>query len=306
MGTVLRDAGHEAVVYDADFNENPRAMDYQRLPDYYPEYLASFRDTAHPVWQEVRRTVGQFKPDVIGISIWTAYAASAFHIAGICKAAAPDCPVVAGGPHATARAEEVLTICPAIDYVIRGEGEIAMRELADEIAGHGPGLSAIQGLSFRSGGLIRHNPAREPLRDLREIPTPDRTILMNERTYGPEDMGLIMTSRGCPFSCSFCATQTRQVRYQPIDSVLTEIRQVQADYGTTQFSFKDDSFTVNKRQGGRVLRRPAARESPHRLGVQHPRGPCERGSPDPDEAGRLQQREGGNRIGQREGAGADE
>ena len=57
-----------------------------------------------------------------------------------------------------------------------------------------------------------------------------------------------MTSRGCPFSCSFCATDNRHVRYHSIERVLAEIRQVNAHYGTTQFSFKDDSFTVNKRR----------------------------------------------------------
>jgi anaerobic magnesium-protoporphyrin IX monomethyl ester cyclase len=71
---------------------------------------------------------------------------------------------------------------------------------------------------------------------------------MNRATYSSEDMGLIMTSRGCPFSCSFCVTETRQVRYRSIEHILTEVRHVKAAYGTTQFSFKDDSFTVNPKR----------------------------------------------------------
>jgi len=248
IGTVLRDAGHEVVVYDADYNENPRAMDYGRLPDHYPAYLASFRDSDHPVWREVHRTVEEFRPDLIGISIWTAYAASAFHVARICKRVAPACPVVVGGPHATVKADEILRICPSVDYAVRGEGEAAMLDLAAAVANRRSLLSSIEGLSFRCGNSVTHNPARKPLRDLDEIPLPDRTLLMNRRTYSSEDMGLIMTSRGCPFSCSFCATETRQVRYHSIERVLAEIRQVETDYGTTQFSFKDDSFTVDKRR----------------------------------------------------------
>ncbi len=247
IGTVLRDAGHEVAVYDADYNEDPRAMDYGRLPDYYPAYLASFRETDHPIWREVRRTIEEYRPDLIGISIWTAYAASAFHIAKICKTVAPTCPVAVGGPHATVKAEEILRICPSIDYVIRGEGETAMLELTTAIAG-GTRWSGIEGLSFRTGNAVVHNPARRRLRDLDEVPPPDRTVLMNRGTYSSEDMGLIMTSRGCPFSCSFCATETRQVRYRSIARVLAEIKQVRADYGTTQFSFKDDSFTVDKKR----------------------------------------------------------
>ena len=270
VGTVLKEAGHEVVVYDADTNENPCAMDYTRLPDHYRRYLASFQQADHPVWQEVRRTIQQSRPDVVGISIWTTYAASAFHVAEISKAIDPACPVILGGPHATVKAEEVLSICPDVDYVVRGEGEATAVELIGAIADVGlriadcglkkactanpqsaipnPQLEAIRGISFRRDGVIKHNPDRERIRDLDELPVPDRSLLKNEITYSSEDMGLVMTSRGCPFSCSFCVTETRQVRYRSIEHVLAEIRDVKAAYGTTQFSFKDDSFTVNKKR----------------------------------------------------------
>jgi len=248
VGTVLREAGHEVVVYDGDYNEDPSAMDYARLPEYYQRYLDSFRDSDHPIWLEVRRTIEQTKPDVVGISIWTAYAASAFRVAEISKAIDPGCPVVVGGPHATVRAEEILRISPAVDYVVRGEGEITTVNLMARITRAEPDLSAVAGLSFRMDGAVRHNPPRERIRNLDDLPLPDRTLLVHRDTYSSEDMGLVMTSRGCPFACSFCATETRQVRYHAIGHVLAEIRQVKADYGTTQFSFKDDSFTVNKKR----------------------------------------------------------
>jgi len=57
-----------------------------------------------------------------------------------------------------------------------------------------------------------------------------------------------MTSRGCPYSCSYCATETNRVSYRSVDHILREIRFVKDKYGTTQFSFKDDSFTVNRRR----------------------------------------------------------
>ncbi|HSV99513.1 MAG TPA: radical SAM protein [Sedimentisphaerales bacterium] len=246
LATVLRGAGHEVVVYDADFNENPSAMDYGRLPEYYPDYLASFRDGSHPIWKEVRRTVETFEPELIGVSVWTAYAASAFHIAGLCREIRPTCPIVAGGPHATVKAEETLRICPSIDYVIRGDGETALLDLTAQLSGTGRGFDAVENLSFRRGGSVTHNASGLPGRNLDEIPIPDRALLKNRRAYSSEDMGLIMTSRGCPFSCAFCATETRRVRYSSVERVLAEIRQVRADYGVTQFSFKDDSFTVNR------------------------------------------------------------
>jgi len=252
VGTVLKEAGHEVVVYDADTNENPCAMDYTRLPDHYRRYLASLQEANHPVWQEVRATIQEFRPDVVGISIWTTYAAAAFHVARISKEIDPACPVLMGGPHATVKAEEVLSVCPDVDYVIRGEGENTAVELvaalADAARGTPLSLETIRGVSFRADGVIKHCPARERIENLDELPVPDRSLLKNEITYSSEDMGLVMTSRGCPFSCAFCVTETRQVRYRSIEHVLAEIRDVKAVYGTTQFSFKDDSFTVNKKR----------------------------------------------------------
>ena len=246
LGTVLRQAGHDVVVYDADHNEKPSAMDYTRLPQYYRAYLETLRDSAHPVWQEVRETLGRTRPDIVGISVWTAYAAAAFRAADISKELDPSRPVVVGGPHATVKADEILKISPAVDYVVRGEGERSLVELLDAIARGSGDLRAVEGLSYREDARIRHNPAGERIRPLGQLPVPDRGLLMNEDKYSSEDMGLVMTSRGCPFSCSFCVTETKQVRYRSIDHILAEIIAVKTRYGTTQFSFKDDSFTVSK------------------------------------------------------------
>jgi anaerobic magnesium-protoporphyrin IX monomethyl ester cyclase len=259
VGTVLRDAGHEVAVYDADYNDRPSAMDYARLPRYYGRYLASFREPGHAIWREVEETIRRFQPDVVGISIWTTYAAAALHVARLSKQINPACPVIVGGPHATVKAEEILSVSADVDYVVRGEGEITARELLQALAASGRGAPPqsavinpqsvmVPGVSGRADGSIRHGPPREKIRNLDELPLPDRTLLMNRDAYSPEDLGLVMTSRGCPFSCTFCVTETRQVRYRSVAHVLAEVRQVRGAYGTTQFSFKDDSFTVNRQR----------------------------------------------------------
>ncbi len=61
-------------------------------------------------------------------------------------------------------------------------------------------------------------------------------------------MGLMMGSRGCPFQCTYCASKnmwTRKVRYRSVENILDEIHTVKRAFGTTQFSFEDDSFTTN-------------------------------------------------------------
>lgn len=248
IGTFLSHAGCDVIIYDADCNDDPKYMDYSLLPQFYQQYLDSFKDQSHSVWKEVKETIASINPDVVGISIWTTYAASAFCTAMLCKKVNPNCTVVMGGPHAAFKTEEILKISPHVDYIVRGEGEYPMFELIKQISSGANKFSSIPNLSFRGKGRIIHTPPNEATKKLEIFPFPDRTLLMNEDKYTSEDMGLIMTSRGCPFACSYCATNTKRVSYRPIEHILEEIKLVISNYGTGQFSFKDDSFTVNKKR----------------------------------------------------------
>lgn len=232
-------------MYDADCYVNPDSIDYSQLSAKYPDYLKSFKDKDNSVWKEVKRTIKVYNPDVVGISTFTAFAASAFFIAKITKELCPKAKVVMGGPHATVKADEILRICPEVDYVVSGEGEETIRELIKYLQTKKLSLNLILGLSYRKAGLIVHNQMRPLLRDVDKDSVPDRSILINEKKYSSEDMGLIMTSRGCPYHCTYCASR-KGISYRSIDNVMKEIVLVKKKYGTTQFTFKDDSFTVDK------------------------------------------------------------
>lgn len=263
LAAVLRKDGHEVLIYDADCNVNPTKMDFSRLEEDYPFYLQSLKDENNAILKEVRETIRNFSPDVIGITVWTTFAASAFKIASICKEWNRDVPVVMGGPHVSIKYDEVMKICPDVDFMVRGEGEESFVELAralvrskeygagsDEPSAISHELSTIKGISYRWNGKIVRNPEREFIQDLDSIPFPARDLLLNKDSYNSEDMGLLMTSRGCPYNCSFCATSIwqRKTRYRSIDNVIEEIKLIINKYGTRQFTFKDDSFTVNKKR----------------------------------------------------------
>lgn len=245
IATSLRDAGHDAVVYDADLNVSPANLDFAQLPNYYPKYLDSFRDADNPVWREVERNVLAFSPDLIGIQVYTSFAASAFYLARIVKKVLPRCRVVMGGPHIKVRAEEVMRICPDVDFSVTGEGEITMPALAAELASAAPDFSRVPGLFYRADEKMRQTAGKPSTTPLDDIPFPDRTLLMQEKSYSSEDMGMIMASRGCPFSCTFCATDTKTFRRRSSENILREILEVKERYGTTQFTFKDDSFALD-------------------------------------------------------------
>lgn len=248
LASLLKQHGHTALVYDADVTENPTSIDYAQLPEKYPDYLRSFQEGDHPLWQEARKVIAEFNPDLVGLSAFTTFAASAFHMASISKKVAPQCPVVLGGPHASAKAAEALRVCPDIDFVVRGEGEETLQELIRALEGGSGDFSGIHGLSYRLHGAQQHNPPRQRCADLDQLPAPDRTLLLNERRYTSEDMGMIMTSRGCPYNCTYCATDTKRVSYRSPDHVIAEMCAVRDRYGTVQFTFKDDSFTMNRKR----------------------------------------------------------
>jgi len=248
IATFLKENGFpEVQVYDADYNEHPENIDYSRLSFAYQKYLGSFKECKHPVWTEVENTIIDYKPELIGISIWTTFAASSFYTAQIAKKIYPKVPVVLGGPHATVRATEILDICPHVDFVIQGESEQSLTDLANSLKMNHQ-LDNIKGLVYRADSkIISNSPGKETL-NLNLFPFPDRSLLINESSYNSEDMGLMMTSRGCPFACTYCATTTNRVSFRTSDHIISEIQFVKEKYGTVQFTFKDDSFTVNTKR----------------------------------------------------------
>ncbi|MBI5343724.1 MAG: radical SAM protein [Deltaproteobacteria bacterium] len=251
LAAVMREKGHEVVVYDADANvDKAEEMDFSALEEKYPEYIRQINDLSHRIWEEMKSVIAAARPDLVGINAYTTRVAAAFRTAEIVKGLFPGVPVVIGGPHPSVKAEESLRISPFVDFAIRGEGERSFSELAEAIERKG-GFSGIKGLSYRSGGRIIHNPPVEFINDLDRIPYPARDLLINKGYYTSEDMGLIMTGRGCPYACTFCSSSgvwKRGVRARSIENVLGEIRKVQTEYGTVQFSFKDDTFTLDRKR----------------------------------------------------------
>lgn len=251
LAAVLRNKGHRVLIYDADANvDKAGRMDYSDLESRYPEYIKSVNNMSHPIWNELRDTLDEIKPDLVGINIFTTKAAAAFRTAEIVKTSLDNVSIAAGGPHPSVKAEETLRISPFVDYVIRGEGETSFPQLVDAVENDRP-YNNINGLSFKADGKIYHNPDAGFIKNLDEIPFPARDLLINKNSYSAEDMGLIMTGRGCPFECTFCSSAgvwKRIVRLRSVGNVIGEIRQIQKKHGSVQFTFKDDTFVINRKR----------------------------------------------------------
>ena len=198
------------------------------------------------------KAVRSWCPDVIGLTALTPTIKLAYRAARAVKAVDRDVKVVIGGVHATFMWHEVLESCPAIDYVILGEGEESMLKLVEALE-KSEKPSHITGLAFRNEDGTPVSTGHWKPVNLDELPPPARHLLpMDRYTFfdKPARVVHVMASRGCPYGCIFCSTSYffgRRVRFRNVNKVLDEIAECMDKYRTNVFVFTDDEFTINKR-----------------------------------------------------------
>jgi len=198
----------------------------------------------------------RLKPDLIGLNSVTTSFENAVRLAHIVKDAC-GAPIIVGGPHASALAEETLLRYPVFDFACIGEGEITMLELAKNRAYHKERLCQINGLAFRDGNHVYTTAPRAFIKDLDSLPYPARDLL-DMHAYGSMCSGFfakkglsttLLTSRGCAYRCGFCVshlTTGNVFRSHSPRYVMEEITHLRGKYGVNNFAFIDDTFTADK------------------------------------------------------------
>ncbi|HMB00017.1 MAG TPA: radical SAM protein [Spirochaetota bacterium] len=205
--------------------------------------------------QELINIIKKFQPRYCGLSIVTPVANRAFYLARLIKKTAKNIITIAGGPHATACAEECLR--KGFDFAVRGEGE----ETVIDLLQHKNNPAAIKGISYRQGNQVRHNPDRPYIKDLDALPFPARHLLPDLKLYkGQEALGnrlpvaTIITSRGCPFKCNFCfkAIFGNRFRSRSAQNVIQEWLYLIKTYKVKEIAIVDDTFTSNIKRVYRI------------------------------------------------------
>ncbi len=205
----------------------------------------------------VIKKLQSMKPDVIGVTSTTPNIGDSVSLITKIKQKMPDAVTVLGGCHITFMPEETMGTCPAIDVGVIGEGEATMLELVRSIEGRRP-LETVDGIAIRKGGKIRKTRPRRLIEDLDKLPFPARHLLpmdnytaLGERT----PIGNVITSRGCPFRCIFCASSRlygNTFRARSPENVYEEISELVDRYRINFFEFVDDTFTINKKRSFRL------------------------------------------------------
>jgi anaerobic magnesium-protoporphyrin IX monomethyl ester cyclase len=194
--------------------------------------------------------------DIIGISSLTSHFHMACSLIRDIKAAGFKGRIIIGGAHATAIPERSLRESCA-DLVCSGEGEASMVKLAN-----GESLENIGGLGWLENGKYRQNIECYYSEHLDDYPPP-AFHLFELGCYGSYNMaivppgtrdGVIMTSRGCPYSCDFCFKLNKCIRFRSPENIVAEICRLKAEFGYTKFSFIDDCFNANPKRAKDICR----------------------------------------------------
>jgi radical SAM superfamily enzyme YgiQ (UPF0313 family) len=135
-----------------------------------------------------------------------------------------------------------------VDYVVRGEGELTMLELADFVVKGIGDPADIKGIAYKRDGVVHTTPDRPFIEDPDTLPFPDRGLFALKCYTFP---GNVLTSRGgCPFACDFCAVnniwQGRR-RYRRAEKVIEEVKAVMTEFHFDGIAFADDTFTLDRK-----------------------------------------------------------
>jgi len=193
----------------------------------------------------IEKILREKQPDVLGFSVLQANRWGAIEIARLAKKTNPHAAVVFGGVSPTFLWKHFLTHFPEVDFVVLGEGERPFLHLVQwiEQGKDRKALEAIEGIAYRDGDHIKRNPSGPFLENPDDLPDPANYFTFQH----------VVSSRGCPWECTFCGSPRfwkRKVRFHSVHYFVTQLERLSRK-GVPFFYVSDDTFTVKK---DRVIR----------------------------------------------------
>ena len=201
--------------------------------------------------------ISRENPDLLGFTVYSLFYENVKDVIRKIREKNGAVRIIIGGPHVSALPVFSLEDAGA-DFSAFGEGEETLAELADTLMAGENVFSAIKGLCYHdSDGRIMQNPPRAEPADINSIPWPDWQLIRPDK-YPPAPHGAIfkrfpiapvITTRGCPFTCTFCATRLtwgNRIRYRSENDVVNEIEYLVKTHGVREIHFEDDNLTLSR------------------------------------------------------------
>lgn len=200
--------------------------------------------------------VAEYKPDIVGIQVVSPLWETVKMIGAAIRARFSNIILVAGGPHITLTANESMREAPQFDYAVLSESEGSMLELVEAITrGESGDVAKVAGVLFRKGDQLVTTAPRTLRPDIDNLIFPDRSDLDHSKYLfsvpgkGIRRFTTIITSRGCPYSCTFCTEPLmygRTTRFRSAQNVVDEVQDFHDKHNINHFIFVDDTLTMRK------------------------------------------------------------
>lgn len=254
LGGMIRNEGHQVFIIDGWVENLSRKKLIEKILSYNPDIIGIYTNTSSFYYtKRIIESLRILNENVI---------------------------LVAGGPHATVIPEKTMKDCPELDFIVIGEGEITFSNLIKALDNDSTQYTSqkinnirmrfwnkkykeIRGIAFRNSydlNIIITEPANL-IENLDDTPFPAWDLLELEK-YKPSRANYyrlpsytLMTSRGCPYNCSFCSKPMgKKVRFKSASRVFEEIKQLYDNYNAKEIIFEDDCFTLNKNRNNELFR----------------------------------------------------
>ena len=226
-------------------------MAFLEKQDYSPEFIDFYYhlDTADG-WAKIKESLSGKNPDLIGITIYTETRQPALQLVSLIKKLFPQACIIAGGPHASPMAMQILQHYP-VDAVVIGEGEITFLDIVKARESRRP-FELVDGIAYKDGrGQPRMTKPRALIPDLDMLPMPGyHHFNLNADDLVSAGMQVVF-SRGCPFRCEFCSESAfwgNKFRAKSVAACIDELEFLVAHYTINKFVIYDALLSVNKKR----------------------------------------------------------
>lgn len=200
---------------------------------------------------KLSQQVKSFNPDFVVINTSTPSVENDLKICSLVKKINRQIKTAVFGIHVTALAEESFRVSNGLDFVIRGEPEYTVLELAESIRDK-KSFDSVPGITWKKGKKIKTNKDRPWIQNLDELPFPAWHLINKDNYIMPftdKPFFLVATGRGCPYRCTYCADHAyygRMLRLRSAKSVVDELEHNQKTFSVNDFLFWTESFTINQ------------------------------------------------------------
>ncbi len=202
--------------------------------------------------EQTEKSLQELQPRIVGLSATSFTLEIVEKWAKFCKTI--NATIIVGGPHPSLSPLNTFEKCPSIDFIVRGEGEVVINELIEQILTE-KFDTQLSGVCSRNGNDFHMDNEILKVNDFSNLPFPDLSYMPIHNYWCPDavskPMVTMMTTRGCPYRCEFCsspAVMGKKVRGWSVEHVISELKYLHFELGVKEISFVDDVFTINHKR----------------------------------------------------------